>query len=377
MEADHHFMARALRLARNGLYTTHPNPRVGCVLVRDGRLVGEGYHRRAGEPHAEPNALCVAGADARGATAYVTLEPCCHRGRTPPCTEALIEAGVSRVVAAMEDPNPHVAGAGFSRLRQAGIEVVQGVMAAQSAALNPGFIKRMRFGRPYVRCKLAMSLDGRTAMASGESRWITGSAARQDVQRWRARSDAIVTGIGTLLADDPSLNVRMECGLPPDITTADQLPQPLRVVLDPRLRTPPSAKMVSLRGDTLIVCQADATDSHPLAAAGVEVLRLPGQDGRIDLGALLDELGRRQINELLVEAGPRLAGAFLAAGLVDELVLYAAPHLMGDTARGLFHLPGLERMEQRISLRINDLRMLGSDIRIVANPVSASDQMES
>lgn len=370
MDADQRFMARALQLARLGLYTTHPNPRVGCVLVRDGSPVGEGYHRRAGEPHAEPNALTDAGAKALGATAYVTLEPCCHQGRTPACTEALIAAGVSRVVAAMEDPNPRVAGAGFSQLRQAGIEVVQGVMEAQSAALNPGFIKRMRIGRPYVRCKLAMSLDGRTAMQDGESQWITGSAARLDVQRLRARSDAIVTGIGTVLADDPALNVRIDGGSDPAIADGDEWRQPLRVVLDSGLRMPSTAKMIRLKGKTLVVALTGGPNQRLLETAGAEVALLPGDGGRIDLGMLLDQLGRRQINEVLIESGSTLAGSFLAAGLVDELVIYAAPHIMGDDARGLFRLPGLKRMRDRIGLDITDLRMVGKDIRITAIPLS-------
>jgi len=369
---DYRFMARALKIARRGLYTTHPNPRVGCILVRDGEPVGEGYHRRAGEPHAEPNALRDAGADARGATAYVTLEPCCHQGRTPACTEALIEAGVNRVVAAMQDPNPRVAGAGFERLRQAGVEVVHGIMAAESETLNPGFIRRMQTGRPYVRCKLAMSLDGRTAMASGQSQWITGSAARLDVQRLRARSDAIVTGIGTVLADDPSMNVRIEVGSGGGIGYDDALLQPLRVVLDSRLRMPASAKMVGLAGDTLVCCVTAGPNQSLLEAAGVEVRQLTGNSGRIDLGKLLDELGRRQINEVLIESGPTLAGEFLGAGWVDELVIYAAPHVMGDEARGLFRLPGLERMQDRIGLEINDLRMVGDDIRITARPLVRS-----
>jgi len=368
VDADYQFMARALRLARRGLHTTHPNPRVGCVLVRDGKLVGEGYHQRAGGPHAEPIALRAAGTQARGATAYVTLEPCCHQGRTSACTEALIEAGVSRVVAAMQDPNPLVAGGGFKRLREAGIEVLQDVMKAEAEALNPGFVKRMQTGRPYVRCKLAMSLDGRTAMASGESQWITAAAARLDVQRLRARSDAILTGIGTVLADDPALNVRIEIGSTDNSGQEVVQWQPLRVVLDSRLRMPANAKMVNLAGDTLVVCQADSPNRAALEAEGVEVQLLPGEDERVNLNVLLNELGRRQINELLIEAGPTLAGGFLAAGLVDELVIYAAPHIMGSGARGLFSLPGLERMEQRINLDITDLRMVGRDIRITARP---------
>lgn len=369
MRDDVHYMTRAIELARRGLYTTQPNPRVGCVLVRDGAVVGEGWHRKAGEPHAERNALADAGDNARGATAYVTLEPCSHHGRTPPCADGLIEAGVARVVAAMVDPNPQVAGQGMARLAAAGIETHTGVLQADAAALNPGFIKRMTCGRPYVRCKLAMSLDGRTAMASGESQWITGAAARKDVQRLRARSDAIVTGIGTVLADDPSMNVRLSAPELPGVGSDDYLRQPLRVVLDSRLRMPASAKMLSLPGDTLVLtCVEDLAHGVELASAGAEVLSLPASDGELSLPAVLDELGRRQVNEVLVEAGPVLAGAALAAGLIDELIVYLAPHIMGDAARGLFHLPGLERMADRVPLKITDIRAVGDDWRITARP---------
>ncbi len=365
---DYRYMARAIRLARNGLYTTHPNPRVGCVLVNGGDIVGEGYHRRAGEPHAEPNALAAAGDRARGATAYVTLEPCCHHGRTPPCTEGLIEAGVCRVVAAMEDPNPLVAGQGLERLREAGVEVACGLLQQEAEALNPGFIKRMRDGLPYVRCKLAMSLDGRTAMASGESKWITGEDARRDVQRLRARSSAIVTGIGTVLADDPSMNVRLGRedlpGLPPELEPQ----QPLRVVLDSQLQISPEARMLTLPGITVIICCADRdpVKRSLLEAAGAQVVRRPAGSDCIDLRSVFEYLATQEINEILLEAGPTLAGAALSEGLVDELVIYVAPHLMGDGGRGLFHLPGLEKMQDRIGLEITDMRSLGSDLRITA-----------
>lgn len=361
-------MARALRLARRGLYTTHPNPRVGCVLVRDGEIVGEGFHRQAGQPHAEREALAQAGERARSATAYVTLEPCCHQGRTPPCTEGLIEAGVRRVVAAMQDPNPLVAGQGLERLSLAGIETRVGVLEEQARALNPGFISRMVRGRPYVRCKLASSLDGRTAMASGESQWITGEAARRDVQRLRARSDAIITGSGTLLNDDPSLNVRLtaeELDLPVGLDPV----QPLRVVLDSGLETPPSARMLGLPGRTLLLTLSeDPQRKVALEQAGAEVLLLPGQSGQIDLESVLDLLATRHINEVLIEAGARLAGSALAAGLVDELWLYQAPHIMGDSGRGLFHLPELQQMRERIPMKIEEMRMLGDDLRLVARP---------
>ncbi|MGD8907943.1 MAG: bifunctional diaminohydroxyphosphoribosylaminopyrimidine deaminase/5-amino-6-(5-phosphoribosylamino)uracil reductase RibD [Chromatiales bacterium] len=369
-DADHRYMGRAIQLARKGLYTTHPNPRVGCVLAKQGEVVGEGYHRRAGEPHAERNALAQAGERARGATAYVTLEPCCHQGRTPPCSDGLIEAGVKRVVAAMRDPNPRVAGAGFSQLRAAGIEVEEGVMQAQAERLNPGYTKRMRQGLPYVRCKLAMSLDGRTAMASGESQWITSAAAREDVHRLRARSAAILTGFGTLQADDPSMNVRLSpqaLGLDADLHT----PQPLRVVLDPRLQTPPAAKMLSLSGPVLIVCSDEARlDAAPLEAAGAQVVTRPADGDMLDLRQVMDYLAQQEINEVLLESGAVLAGAMMAEGLIDELVIYLAPHLMGSDARSLFHLPAIEMMSQRISLRITDLRQVGEDIRITAVPQS-------
>ncbi len=367
--ADVRHMARALQLAERGRYTTDPNPRVGCVIVRDGRVVGEGWHRKAGEPHAERIALAAAGAAARGATAYVTLEPCSHHGRTPPCADSLVEAGVARVVAAMQDPNPLVAGAGLARLRAAGIEVTAGVLEPAAQALNPGFLRRMVSGRPYVRCKLAMSLDGRTAMASGESQWITGADARRDVQRLRARSSAVLTGVDTVLADDPSLNVRLAPAELPGVETLDYLRQPLRVVLDSRLRTPPTARLLGLPGRTLVVCAAPAAAraADALRAAGAEVLAVAG-DGRPDLGAVLAALARREVNEVLVEAGPTLAGAFAAAGLFDEIWLYAAPHLMGDGARGLFHLPGITAMRQRLPLQIEDVRMVGRDLRLRLRP---------
>ncbi len=358
---DHQFMTRAIRLARRGFYTTDPNPRVGCVLVKEGVIVGEGYHHRAGEPHAERNALAAAGAKAKGTTAYVTLEPCCHHGRTPPCSDAFIEAGVSRVVAAMYDPNPKVAGEGKRLLEQSGIEVEMGLLEADARALNPGFIKRQLEGLPYVRCKLAMSLDGRTAMASGESKWITGPEARQDVHRLRARSSAIITGIGTVLADDPSMNVRLD--------DAVEVRQPMRVVLDSRLRMPPQAKML-MPGETMVVCcpDADRDKQTRLEQGGAEVVRLDGCGDRIDLKALLQLLADHEVNEVLIESGSVLAGAFITAGLVDELVVYIAPHLMGAGAKGLVELPGLERMQDRMGLDIVDVRKIGSDLRIIARP---------
>ncbi len=363
---DARMMARAIVLAKHGLYTTDPNPRVGCVLVRDGEIVGEGFHRRAGEPHAERNAIDAAGERARGATVYVTLEPCCHHGRTPPCTDALLEAGVSRVVVGMEDPNPMVCGKGLGRLRAAGVEVVTGVLEADARALNPGFERRMRGGLPYVRCKLATSLDGRTAMASGESQWITSADARRDVHRLRARSSAVITGIGTVLADDPHMNVRLGPEEFPALWP-DELPrQPLRVVVDSGLRMPLDARMLQLPGATLIATCEDSPKAIARAnAVGAEVqVFAPDDRGHVDLRQLLRYLAEREINEVLVESGATLAGAFMQQGLTDELLLYIAPHLMGDGARGLFKLPGLERMEQRLGLIIDDTRRVGPDLRL-------------
>jgi diaminohydroxyphosphoribosylaminopyrimidine deaminase/5-amino-6-(5-phosphoribosylamino)uracil reductase len=357
--ADVEFMSRALTLARRGLYTTDPNPRVGCVLVRDGEIVGEGWHERAGESHAEVNAIQQAGDKARGATAYVTLEPCCHTGRTPPCTQALVDAGVIRVVAAMEDPNPLVAGRGLAALADADIKVENGLLRSEAEKVNPGFISRMRLKRPYVRIKLAISLDGKTAMANGESKWITGDAARADVQRLRARSSAILTGSGTVLSDDPSLNVR----------DVDIGRQPLRVIVDANLSTPETAKMLKLDGSTLIATATEEPDlSEMLIGAGAEIILLPAGPNKVDLPALMQHLAAQEVNELLVEAGSTLCGSLLESKLVDELVIYLAPHIMGHDARGMFRLPALENMADRISLNISDVRAVGKDWRITATP---------
>lgn len=364
---DQHYMAQAIRLAARGIYSTHPNPNVGCVIVNDGEVAGEGWHRQAGGPHAEVFALQQAGARARGATVYVTLEPCSHHGRTPPCADALVAAGVSRVLVAMQDPNPRVAGRGLHRLREAGIAVQSGLLEAQARALNPGFISRMQRRRPWLRVKLAASLDGRTAMASGESKWISGAAARQDVQRLRARSSAILTGIGTVLADDPALNVRLDAE---QLHGVEPLRQPLRVVLDPDLAMPVQAQMLSLPGNTLVFTAVNDPGRYSgLQQSGAEVTLVAGAAGQLDLSAVLEQLAEREINEVLLECGPTLAGAFLQAGLVDELIVYLAPHLMGDSARGLFRLPGLERMQERIALEWLDVRQVGSELRITARPV--------
>lgn len=365
---EHAWMARALDLARKGVWTTRPNPRVGCVLVRDEDVVGEGWHMRAGEPHAEINALREAGARASGATAFVSLEPCSHHGRTPPCADALVAAGVADVVVAMEDPNPRVAGEGLARLAAAGIRVRAGLMAAEAEAINAGFVSRMRRGRPWVRVKLAATMDGRTAMASGESRWITDAEARRDVHRLRAASCAIVTGIGTVRADDPSLNVR-------DVDDPEAVPPPLRVVLDSKLNMSPHAAMLALPGRVLVVTTADPDGRRKaLEQAGADVRQVgAGPDGRVDLHAVVALLVEREINEVLVEAGPVLAGALLRAGLVDELVLYQAPRFIGHEGRPLLWMPGLERLDQGIRLEWTDVRRVGRDLRLTARPLSDGD----
>lgn len=371
---DHFYMARAISLAAKGLYSTDPNPRVGCVIVNDDEIVGEGWHEFAGGPHAEIRALERAGERARGATAYVSLEPCSHHGRTPPCTRALIEAGVVRVVGAMEDPNPRVSGQGFAGLREAGITVENGLLAEQAGQLNPGFVMRMRRRRPYVRCKIAASCDGRTAMAGGESKWITSAAARLDVQRLRARSSAVLTGIGTVMSDDPALTVR-EQELAEEIRSVGKLPvrQPLCVVVDSHLRIPTAARVLDHPGGVLIAAAgADAGRRDTLQRPGVTVEVLPRSvDGGVELHVLMGELAGRGVNELLVEAGATLNGALLHAGLVDELVIYLAPRLMGDAARGMFHLPGLQRLDQSIQLVFSDVRAVGRDLRVTARPAAA------
>ena len=357
-ETDQHYMTRALELAERGMYTTTPNPRVGCVIVRGGEIVAEGWHERAGEPHAEAIALAAAGERARGATAYVTLEPCAHHGRTPPCCEALVGAGIARVVAAMEDPNPLVAGKGLQRLRAVGIESACGLMETQARELNIGFVARMARGRPWVRMKIAASLDGRTALANGRSQWITGTEARRDGHRWRARACAILTGIGTVKDDDPELTVR-------EVETPRQ---PLRVVVDSRLDTPGSARVLGA-GTLIAAARQDAARSAALAAKGAEIVVLPNAAGKVDLAALMRELARRQMNEVHVEAGHRLNGSLLQENLVDELLVYLAPSILGDTARGMFHLPELEALSARRELVVKNVQTIGADIRIVARVV--------
>lgn len=363
---DAHYMARAVELARKGLYSTHPNPRVGCVIVRDGEVVGEGWHVRAGEPHAEVHALRQAGERARGACAYVTLEPCSHHGRTPPCADALVKAGVARVVAAMQDPNPQVAGNGLQRLREAGIEVASGVLEAEARALNPGFLKRMEQGLPFVRAKLAMSLDGRTAMASGESQWITGPAARAAVQRLRARSSVVLTSAESVLFDQARMTVRgEELGLDDALTTLALSRPPLRVLVDGRLRLPLDEPFFQA-GPALVVTAAGEDPRY--AAAGHELINLPGSEGRVDLPALLRTLAGRGVNEILLEAGAGLVGAFARQGLVDEYQLFVAGTFLGSDARPLLDWP-LSKMSEAPRLKITEMRAVGDDWRVTAIPL--------
>ncbi|MBK9351322.1 MAG: bifunctional diaminohydroxyphosphoribosylaminopyrimidine deaminase/5-amino-6-(5-phosphoribosylamino)uracil reductase RibD [Sulfuritalea sp.] len=355
-------MARALRLARRGLNTATPNPRVGCVIVRDGHVVGEGWHEKAGLPHAEAGALAAivgAGDTPIGATAYVTLEPCSHFGRTPPCADALIAAGVARAVVAMRDPNPLVAGQGLARLAAAGIEVASGLMEADATELNIGFVSRMTRGRPWLRLKVAASLDGKTALNNGVSQWITGPAARRDAHAWRARSCAVLTGIGTVRDDNPRLTVR-------EVPTTRQ---PLRVVIDSRLETPQDAAILEGGNVLIAAAQDDAGRAAALRARGAEIVILPNDGGKVELADLLRELGRRGINEILAEAGTRLNGSLLREGCVDELLIYQAPLLMGDSARGMFGLAELTDLGGATRLSIIERRSLGADLRIRARLV--------
>lgn len=380
---DVRHMARALELARRGLYTTHPNPRVGCVVVCDGKVVGEGFHARAGEPHAEIHALRMAGAHARGATAYVTLEPCCHYGRTGPCSHALIEAGVARVVMAMRDPNPKVAGGGQAMLRAAGVEVLSGVLEDEARALNRGFIQRMTQGRPFVRLKWGASLDGRTALANGASQWITGPEARRDVQFQRAQSSAVLSSAETVIRDQARLNVRLSAD---ELGMEGPVRQPVRVILDRTLRmTPQSGAPSPSRGEVgadsavgplwIYTASQDQIRRQALEQVGAVVLDAPlssssplaGARG-LDLDSILHDLARREINEVWVEAGARLGGALLAAGLVDELILYLAPTFLGHSAHPLAVLPELARLDQARRWRWRDVRHIGPDLRLILHP---------
>lgn len=353
-------MAYALELARRGRYSAHPNPMVGCVLVDDGEVVGFGWHVRTGDAHAEVNALEMAGERSEGATAYVTLEPCAHQGRTPPCTDALIAARVRRVVVAIEDPNPAVSGKGIAALRAAGVDVDVGLLAAAAAELNVGFLSRVSCSRPYVQLKIAASLDGAVAMTNGESQWVTGQEARTDVQRLRASAGAVMTGVGTMLADDPSLTVRDE-----QLQASGE--QPLRVILDSALRTPPSAKMLALPGTT-ILCHCSDNAGDALLAAGAELQRCEGSANGVDIDSVLANLAKRGVNRVLVESGPRLAGSLLESSLVDELVIYQAPHIMGSQTRRMIETPNWTTLTDRLQLTIVDVRRIGVDTRITAKP---------
>jgi diaminohydroxyphosphoribosylaminopyrimidine deaminase/5-amino-6-(5-phosphoribosylamino)uracil reductase len=361
-DSDTAYMQRAIALAENGRFGAHPNPLVGCVLVKNDSIVGEGWHAVAGQAHAEINALQAAGDNARGATAYVTLEPCAHHGRTPPCSDALVAAGIAEVIFACGDPNPKVDGKGAQALRDAGIAVRRGLLQEQVEALLAGFLSRMQRGRPRVRLKIACSLDGAIAMGDGQSHWITGVQARADVQRLRASSGAVMTGIGTVLADDPSLTVR-DPGLNPHGR------QPLRVILDSALRMPLAAEMLALPGNTLIYC-CDNSKAATLEAAGAEVVKIAGTGGFVELAAVLSDLGKREINDLLVECGPSLAGQLLVLGLVDELIVYQAPHIMGSETLRMFRTPGWMQLTDRQALRIIDRTVLGNDLRITAELVN-------
>ncbi|AIN47522.1 bifunctional diaminohydroxyphosphoribosylaminopyrimidine deaminase/5-amino-6-(5-phosphoribosylamino)uracil reductase RibD [Candidatus Palibaumannia cicadellinicola] len=374
MICDEFYLALAFKLARRGRFTTAPNPNVGCVIIRDRCIVGKGYHVRAGEPHAEVHALRMAGTAARGATAYITLEPCSHYGRTPPCTEALIAAGVVRVVAAMLDPNPQVNGRGLYRLQEAGIEVRHSLMLLEAEMINQGFIKRMRTGFPWIRVKLAASLDGRTAMASGESNWITSDQARQDVQRFRAESDAILSTSATVLADNPALNVRW-LSLPADVQCLCEekyLRQPVRVIIDSANKVNPIHRVIHGQGITWLARRKKDNNRWP---TWVEQLELPSfnQQGlvRIDIMALMMQLGSRHINSVWVEAGASLSGSLFSAGLVDELILYLSPKLLGTATRPLCLLPGLERLSDALTFDLLDMRQVGPDIRLRLKPIRA------
>lgn len=362
---DIEMMQQAINLAKLGRFTTTPNPNVGCVLTRGSEIVGRGYHQKAGQGHAEVNALREAGHLAQGATAYVTLEPCSHFGRTPPCAQGLIDAGIVRVVIAMTDPNPKVAGRGITMLEQAGIEVKSGVLTAQARELNPGFLKRMEHKRPFVSVKLGSTIDGCSALNDGTSQWITGSDARVDVQQWRAQHCAILTGSATVVADNPSLNLRWaEIGRVSDVIKEQELRQPIRIVIDSRNQVMPEHKMVGIKSPIILVRRIKDTLQWP---SHVEQLVMPG-DGAIDLNRLMSILANREINSIWVEAGQTLCGALLEANLVDKIIIYQAPKLMGSDNKGLFTLPSVNHMDKLVDLAIDDVRLIGKDIRISATP---------
>jgi diaminohydroxyphosphoribosylaminopyrimidine deaminase/5-amino-6-(5-phosphoribosylamino)uracil reductase len=359
--ADREFMRQALELGERGLYTTTPNPRVGCVIVKDGAVVTSGWHEKAGLPHAEALALKAAGERARGATLYLNLEPCSHHGRTPPCADAIVASGIKRVVAAMQDPNPKVSGAGFAKLRAAGIEVEHGLMEDEARELNIGFVARMTRGRPWVRMKIAASLDGRTALANGKSQWITGEAARADGHRWRARACAILTGHGTVRDDDPQLNVR----------GVDTPRQPLKIVVDSRFETPLSARLLK-DGKTLIAGAVNEAERiAALKRVGANTIIIPNDRGKVELFKLTEELARRELNEIHVEGGTRLNGSLLQAGVVDELLVYLAPRVIGDSGRGMLSLPELTELSQATALEIREVERVGADMRVIARIIAS------
>jgi diaminohydroxyphosphoribosylaminopyrimidine deaminase/5-amino-6-(5-phosphoribosylamino)uracil reductase len=354
--SDHIYMAQALQLAEKGLYSASPNPRVGCVIVNDSKVVGCGWHEKAGKPHAEINALKLAGTAARGSTLYLTLEPCSHHGRTPPCDEAIIRAGIDKVVIAMNDPNPLVAGRGCELLKKSGIKVQTGLMEEEARTLNIGFVTRMTLNRPWVRMKIAASIDGKTALKNGASQWITSEPARRDGHRWRARSCAVLTGIGTVLKDNPQLTVR-------DLETPGQ---PLRVVVDSRLEIEPDARMLRGEGELIFTANASEEKISTLRNVGTHPIMVANESGGVDLVKMMSKLADYEVNELLVEAGSKLSGSLIREGLVDELIIYLAPCLIGDAAQGMLRLPELQNLSGRHDLRIRDLRMIGTDIRIIA-----------
>lgn len=353
---DRQMMQRALALAERGLYTTMPNPRVGCVIVRDGKIVGEGFHERAGGPHAEVNALRAAGESARGATLYVTLEPCSHHGRTPPCVDSIIDAGVAHVIAAMQDPNPLVSGEGVAALRAAGIDCRVGLLETESRELNPGFVSRMSFGRPWVRLKVAASLDGKTALANGQSQWITGPEARQDGHRFRARACAILSGAGTVRADNPQLTVR----------DVDGAGHPLKVLVDSRLDVSPDARIFEAGRTLVFAAVSDPDRVAALQSVGAEIVLLPNAQGKVDLGAMMQELARRECNEVHIEGGFKLNGSLLREGLVDELLIYYASSLIGASPMGMFDLPAIEDLAHVRRVVVHDVRRIGGDFRVLA-----------
>ncbi|MBI6548810.1 bifunctional diaminohydroxyphosphoribosylaminopyrimidine deaminase/5-amino-6-(5-phosphoribosylamino)uracil reductase RibD [Xenorhabdus lircayensis] len=371
MTLDEIYMSRALELAHQGRFTTSPNPNVGCVIVKDDQIVGEGFHLRAGEPHAEVHALRMAGEKAKGATAYVTLEPCSHHGKTPPCADSLIAAGLSRVVVAMQDPNPQVAGRGLYKLRQAGIVVEHGLMMEQAESLNKGFLKRMRTGFPYLQLKLGASLDGRTALASGESKWITSPEARQDVQKLRAQCSAILSSSSTVLADDPSLTVRWN-ELDAETQTVypqELLRQPIRIITDSQNRVTPQHQVIQKTG----ICWLARTNKNEQQwPDNVDQILLPEHGDGVDLVLLMMQLGKRQVNSVWAECGPALAGALLSLGLVDELILYIAPKVLGNSARGLFTIPELQKLSDAPEFTLFDVQQIGPDVRLRLRPVWVS-----